>query len=143
MRRSSALSTPCVHGRLLTVCEGDRADLRWHFICTVRRDHAPGGAGPTHADTFDGCMVAFALAANKIQTPIYPAAHFDPPAVQQFVSAASGHDPTCRPDRIQLARAADGSERCGPQRRPRDAVVLDSSCRGWWYGDFDIILGPL
>ena len=126
--RQFALVERAIHGRLLTlwegIAEGDRADLRWHFICTVRRDHAPGGAGPTHADTFDGCMVAFALAANKIQTPIFPAAHFDPPAVQQFVSAANGRDPTCRPDRIQLARAADGGERCGPQRRPRDAVVL-------------------
>lgn len=125
-----ALVERAIHGRLLAMWEGiaepDRAELRWHFICTIRRDAAPEyGQSPIHADTFDGCMVAFALTCNKIQTPIFPAAHFDPPAVEQFAAAAAGRDDgSCRPHQIRLAQAADGSLRTGPPRRARDAVLL-------------------
>ena len=116
------VSSPWLNARSTAGCL--HCGRAWHFICTIRRDHLPGGPGPIHADTFDGCMVAFALAANKIQTPIYPAAHFSPPAVVQFVSAATGSDPTCRPDEIRLALAADGSECCGPPRGTRGAPVV-------------------
>lgn len=93
----------------------------------MRRDAAPQfGQNAIHADTFDGSMVAFALMCNKIPTPVFPAAHFEPSAMDQFVQVlrAADGDPKSRPDKIRLKKAPDGSELKGAMRAQRDAVVL-------------------
>jgi hypothetical protein len=126
--RQCAMVERLLHGRLLVVWEllgTEVANLRWHFIVTVRRDHGfdPREQNPIHADTFDGTMAAFALLSTKVPTPIYPAAYFHPSALRQFVGEVTGVSPL-RPDRIRLARTDDGMERSGPARVQRDATLV-------------------
>ena len=84
---------------------------------TIRRDVDDFKENTLHADTFDGCMVAFALACNKIQTPVYPGARFEPPALQRFIDEAPGTPGVTRPAEIPVADA-------GPLRVGRDATIL-------------------
>jgi hypothetical protein len=122
--RHCAFIERSLHGRLLALWEGIPAQirplLRWHFIVTMRRDANDFGANPLHADTFDGTMVAFALMCNKITTPVYPSAHFSPPALERFVAEAAGQPGVTRPSDIHL-RSCDHR---GPRYTQRDGTIL-------------------
>ena len=99
-----------------------RCNLRLHFILTVRRDAGcMGERHLVHADTFDGTMCAFGLMSTKVPTPIFPAATFEPSALERIVLEAAGADRTIRPPEIHTI-----SESARPSREGR-LVILPPS----------------
>ena len=120
--RQFALVERSLHGRLTALHESIPAAVRgglcFHFILTVRRDTGALGTGnPVHADTFDGTMLAFALMCTKVPTPVYPAAAFEPSALQRFVQEAAGTPGVTRPAEIHAQPAT-------PARAAREGCLL-------------------
>jgi hypothetical protein len=116
-----------LHGQLSALHESIPAAVRnglcFHFILTVLRDTgALGTHNPVHADTVDGTMLSFALMCTKVPTPIYPAAAFEPSALERLAQEAAGN-PQCRDPTQPATPASTGNV--------KTFTTFCSECRRW------------